>query len=88
METYASALLVAIPLFVILIFVEAVYGAIKGRQTLNSMDTISSLSSGMTNVIKDSLGLVLVIISYPWCIWWVSSRLILRVIVPIGSTTA
>ncbi len=66
METYASALLVAIPLFMILILVEAVYGAVKGRQTLNSMDTISSLSSGMTNVIKDSLGLVLVIISYPW----------------------
>ena len=66
METYASALLVAIPLFVTLILVEAIYGAVKGRQTLNSMDTISSLSSGMTNVIKDSLGLVLVIISYPW----------------------
>ena len=66
METYANALLVAIPLFMILILVEAVYGAIKGKQTLNSMDTISSLSSGMTNVIKDSLGLVIVIVSYPW----------------------
>ena len=66
METYATALLVAIPLFMILIIIETVYGVIKGEQTLNSMDTISSLSSGITNVIKDSLGIVLVIVSYPW----------------------
>lgn len=66
METYATALLVAIPLFSILIVVEAVYGSRKGLQTLNSFDTISSLSSGVTNVIKDSLGVVLVIISYPF----------------------
>lgn len=66
METYANALLVAIPLFTLLILVEGLYGAYRGRQTLESMDTISSLSSGITNVIKDSLGLVVVIISYPF----------------------
>jgi hypothetical protein len=64
METYATALWVAIPLFSLLVLVEGVYGAVKGRQTLNHLDTISSLSSGVTNVIKDSLGLVLVIVSY------------------------
>ncbi len=66
METYATALLIAIPLFSILIAIEAVYGSRKGLQTLNSFDTISSLSSGVTNVIKDSLGVVLVIVSYPF----------------------
>lgn len=66
METYAAALLIAIPLFSILIVIEAVYGSRKGLQTLNSFDTISSLSSGVTNVIKDSLGVVLVIVSYPF----------------------
>ena len=66
METYAAALLIAIPLFSILILVEGLYGAVKGRRTFNSMDTISSLSSGVTNVIKDSLGVVIVIISYPF----------------------
>lgn len=82
METYASALLVAIPAFMVLILLEAAYGAYRGRQTLNSMDTISSLSSGITNVIKDSLGLILIIVSYPWLLrqlklfelpdrWWV-----------------
>jgi sterol desaturase/sphingolipid hydroxylase (fatty acid hydroxylase superfamily) len=30
------------------------------------MDTLSSLSSGMTNILKDILGLVVVIISYPY----------------------
>ena len=68
METYAQALLVAIPLFSILIVVEAVYGARRGLQTLNPLDTISSLSSGVTNVIKDSLGVVLIIISYPFLV--------------------
>lgn len=68
METYANALLIAIPAFSILIIIEAIYGTVKGQQTLNSFDTISSLSSGMTNVIKDSLGLVIVIISYPFLV--------------------
>ena len=66
METYATALLVAIPIFTLLVLVESLYGAAKGRQTLNSMDTISSLSSGITNVIKDSLGVVILIVSYPF----------------------
>ena len=66
MQTYAYALLVAIPLFSMLILAEAFYGARKGRQTLNGMDTIASLSSGITNVVKDSLGVVILIISYPF----------------------
>lgn len=66
MQTYANALLIAIPLFSLLVLGEAIYGAYRGKQTLNSFDTISSLSSGLTNVIKDSLGLVLIIISYPF----------------------
>ncbi len=32
------------------------------------MDMISSLSSGVTNVVKDVLGLSLIIISYPWMV--------------------
>ena len=30
------------------------------------MDTLSSLSSGMTNILKDVLGLVVIVISYPF----------------------
>lgn len=72
MQTYATALLFAIPIFSILVLVEGLYGSAKGRQTLNSMDTISSLSSGITNVIKDSLGVVIIIVSYPFLYQYLS----------------
>jgi sterol desaturase/sphingolipid hydroxylase (fatty acid hydroxylase superfamily)/uncharacterized membrane protein YeaQ/YmgE (transglycosylase-associated protein family) len=66
METYANALLYAIPFFIILVLVEIAYGYFIKNQTHNAMDTVSSLSSGLTNIIKDSLGLVVIIISYPY----------------------
>ncbi len=66
MQTYAYALMIAIPMFSLLVLFEAIYGAARGRQTLNHLDTISSLSSGVTNVIKDSLGLVVILVSYPF----------------------
>ena len=66
METYANALLYAIPFFTGLVLVEVLYGAFIKNQKHNVMDTVSSLSSGLTNIIKDSLGLVLVLVSYPF----------------------
>ncbi|MEM1268668.1 MAG: sterol desaturase family protein [Bacteroidota bacterium] len=72
MQTYANALLIAIPLFSLLVLAEAVYGAWKKKQTLNVPDTLSSLSSGVTNVVKDSLGLVVVIVSYPFLLGWLA----------------
>jgi sterol desaturase/sphingolipid hydroxylase (fatty acid hydroxylase superfamily) len=66
MEAYANALLYAIPLFILLVLVEIAYGHFIKNQTHNVMDTISSLSSGLTNIIKDSLGLVVIIVSYPY----------------------
>jgi len=66
METYATALLYAIPFFVGLVLVEILYGHFVKDQKHNVMDTVSSLSSGLTNVVKDSLGLVLVLVGYPF----------------------
>ena len=66
MEAYANALLVAIPAFVLLMSVELFYGYWKGKQTHVFMDTIASLSSGLTNILKDTLGLAVILISYPW----------------------
>ena len=66
METYANALLYAIPFFIVLVLIEIAYGYFVKNQTHNAMDTISSLSSGLTNIIKDSLGLVVIIVSYPY----------------------
>ncbi|MEK9614050.1 MAG: sterol desaturase family protein [Flavobacteriaceae bacterium] len=65
MDTYAAILLWAIPGFFILVVLEILYGHFKGKQTYTFMDTLASLSSGMTNVIKDSLGLAVILISYP-----------------------
>jgi len=66
MEAYATALLYAIPFFIILVLLEIGYGHFINKQMHKPMDTISSLSSGLTNIIKDSLGLVLIIVSYPF----------------------
>ncbi|MFK7978686.1 MAG: sterol desaturase family protein [Saprospiraceae bacterium] len=66
MEAYAQVLLYAIPGFVVLIIIEAIYAYFKGNFNFRSMDTISSLSSGNTNTLKSILGLSIVIISYSW----------------------
>ena len=64
MEAYAQVLLYAIPGFVILVALESVYAyAIKGV-VFRGMDIISSLSSGITNLLKDVLKLTVVIIGY------------------------
>ena len=66
MEAYANALLYAIPFFMILLAVEILYGYFIKNQKYKVMDTVSSLSSGYTNLIKDSLGLGVVLITYPY----------------------
>lgn len=68
METYASLLNYAIIFFVSLIVVEFVASRIRRKSVNYSLDTISSLSSGMTNTIKDVLGLGIVILSYKWMV--------------------
>ena len=66
MERYAAVLLYAIPCFIILLLIERIAAAIMGKKVIRGMDTLSSLSSGTTNVIKDVLGLTFVIVSYGW----------------------
>ncbi|MEL7270415.1 MAG: sterol desaturase family protein [Bacteroidota bacterium] len=68
METYAMALLYAIPFFVGLVLFEIAYGHFVKNQMYNVMDTVSSISSGLTNVVKDSLGLAVVLVSYPFLV--------------------
>jgi len=65
MEMYAEILLIAIPSFLVLVLIEIAYGVWKKEQTYSLMDTLSSLSSGMTNILKDVFGIGLIIISYP-----------------------
>jgi sterol desaturase/sphingolipid hydroxylase (fatty acid hydroxylase superfamily) len=68
METYATALLYAIPFFLVLVLLEVGYGALVKNQKHRLMDTVSSLSSGLTNIIKDSLGLALILVTYPFLV--------------------
>jgi alkylglycerol monooxygenase len=68
METYGKILLIAMPAFLLLVLSEKFYGWYKGNDTVRNMDMISSLSSGITNVTKDVLGLSIAIISYGWLV--------------------
>lgn len=89
MELYASVLNFAIPFFLVLMIIEYVVGNRRGQQVIRSFDTISSLSSGLTNAWKDVLGLTVVIISYQWlydhiAMWHIEDQLWMYVIAFIG----
>ena len=66
MESYATALLYAIPFFIFLLGIEILYGYFVKNQKHKVLDTVSSISSGLTNILKDSLGLGIIIVSYPY----------------------
>ncbi|HQR93672.1 MAG: sterol desaturase [Bacteroidetes bacterium 24-39-8] len=68
MEQYGKILLIAMPVFLLLVLFEKWWGWSKGQDTVRNMDMISSLSSGVTNVTKDVLGLSITIISYGWMV--------------------
>lgn len=89
MAAYAQVLNYAIPFFLILIAIEYIAGYFMHQKTLRLFDTISSLSSGITNVVKDVLGLSVVIISYQWmvakfAIFHIDSSWLLYVLAFIG----
>ena len=67
MYTFEKTLLVAIPGFTLLMLIEYLYGLAKGRNTYaNTADVVSSLSSGLTFVISNTLGFGALVISYAW----------------------
>lgn len=66
MEAYGKILLIAMPIFLLLVLFEKWYGWRKGADTVEMMDMVSSLTSGVTNVTKDVLGLSVAVISYGW----------------------
>jgi alkylglycerol monooxygenase len=68
MEAYGAALNLVIPIFFLLFAVELFVEYRRGMKVIRSLDSISSFSSGVTNVIKDVLGLSVGIISYQWLV--------------------
>jgi alkylglycerol monooxygenase len=66
MEEYGKILVFVMPIFLILIVIEKIYGHFKGEDTAPNMDSVSSISSGMINSVKDVLGLSITLVSYEW----------------------
>jgi alkylglycerol monooxygenase len=68
MEEYGKILIIAMPLFLVLIIIEKMYDLYKGENHVPLMDSVSSISSGITNAVKDVLGLSITFISYEWIV--------------------
>ena len=68
MEEYGKILVFVMPVFLILIIIEKIFGYYKGEDTAPVMDSISSVSSGMINSVKDVLGLSITLVSYEWIV--------------------
>ena len=68
MEEYGKILIIATPIFLVLIIIEKIYGLYKKEDTAPLIDSVSSISSGITNSVKDVLGLSLTFISYEWLV--------------------
>ncbi|MCB0715624.1 MAG: sterol desaturase family protein [Chitinophagaceae bacterium] len=85
METYGKILLIAMPAFLLLVLFEKWWAWHHKKLSLRNMDMVSSLSSGVTNVTKDVLGLSIAIITYSWlvahiAIWHISATWLTYVI--------
>ena len=68
MSTYIIAVSIAIPIFILLIGIEAFAASRKGLQINHSADMISSLSSGITNTTRDGIKFGFVFLSYTWLV--------------------
>ena len=68
MSFYTQSLFIAIPIFSAFIIIEWYYSKRTGIEINNSADVISSLSSGMSNITKDSLKISFVLVSYSWLV--------------------
>ena len=68
MNFFVQSLYFAIPLFTFLIIIEAIVAHYRNLPINRSEDVISSLSSGLTNIIRDGIKFSIIIISYAWLV--------------------
>ncbi|PBJ07366.1 sterol desaturase family protein [Flavobacterium sp. ACN6] len=68
MEEYGKILIIAMPIFLTLIIIEKIYGIYTKNDTVPLIDSVSSISSGITNSVKDVLGLSITFLSYEWLV--------------------
>lgn len=80
METYGKILNIAMPIFLGLVLLEKLYGWFTKKESFKTMDMLSSMTSGYTNIIKDVLGLSISLLTYDymvkhWAIYKVESTI-------------
>ncbi|HEY1056184.1 MAG TPA: sterol desaturase family protein [Emticicia sp.] len=80
METYGKILNIAMPIFLGLVLLEKFYGWFTKKESFKTMDMLSSMTSGYTNIIKDVLGLSISLLTYDymvkhWAIYKVESTI-------------
>lgn len=80
METYGKILNIAMPIFLGLVLLEKLYGWFTKKESFKTMDMLSSMTSGYTNIIKDVLGLSISLLTYEymvkhWAIYKVESSI-------------
>ncbi len=68
MSIYIIAVLFIIPIFIILIGLEALVAYRRGIQVNHAADMISSLSSGLTNATRNGIQFGAILISYTWLV--------------------
>jgi alkylglycerol monooxygenase len=72
LSTYIIAVAIAVPFFMLLISIEWIVSIRRGIIVNNPADMISSLSSGLTNILKDGLKISIALISYSWLVDYIS----------------
>lgn len=68
MEVYGKVLSFIIPVFTTLFLIELYFEWKFKAKVIQSMDSVSSISSGLVNGVKDVLGLSISIITYTWLV--------------------
>src|SRR6187401_400774 len=68
MELYGKLLNITVPFFLFFFLVEKIVEWRKGLNLIRGLDSVSSFSSGITNVVKDVLGISITIITYSWLV--------------------
>ncbi|MCC6282197.1 MAG: sterol desaturase family protein [Saprospiraceae bacterium] len=68
MEAYGAILNIVVPIFFLLFFIEKAFEWYLGKKVIRALDSVSSFSSGITNVVKDVLGMSVSVLSYYWLV--------------------
>lgn len=68
MAAYGAILNIIVPIFFLLYFIEQGFEWYLGKKVIRGLDSVSSFSSGVTNVVKDVLSMSVSIITYAWLV--------------------